>query len=109
MACAPPRMYNWGDYEQGLYKTYKDPNEAAALKTSLQDHVIQAETTGQKVPPGIYAELGTLYLETGDPDKAKVYYSKERDAWPESATLMTALISNINRPTNTKQKSKGTK
>lgn len=109
VACAPPKMYNWGDYEQGLYKTYKDPTEAAALRTSLQDHVMQAEASKQKVAPGLYAELGTLYLESGDPEKAKFYYAKERDAWPESATLMTALINNVNRPSNTKEKGKGTK
>ena len=44
------------------------------------------------VAPGLYAELGTLYLQGGDNARAIVFYTKERDAWPESRTLMDGLI-----------------
>ena len=43
------------------------------------------------VPPGIYAEVGTIYLERG-PATAVTYYKKERDAWAESRTLMDSMI-----------------
>ena len=87
-ACAPPKMYNWGNYEQGLYNSYKDPNQTEALRLSLEEQVVTVEASGQKMPPGIYAELGTLYLQ---------------------ATLMTALIANMDRQSSSKAQGKGKK
>jgi hypothetical protein len=55
------------------------------------------EKSGQKVAPGLYAELGTLYLQGGSSDKARVMYSRERDTWPESKGLMTAMIQSLER------------
>lgn len=108
-ACAPPKMYNWGNYEQGLYNSYKDPSQTEALRVSLEEQVVVVEAGKQKMPPGLYAELGTLYLKSGSSDKAKFYYTKEMATWPESATLMTALIQNIDRQNNPKSQSKGKK
>jgi hypothetical protein len=49
------------------------------------------------MPPGLYAELGTLYLQMGEQVKAIAMYVKERDTWPESKSLMDALIKNLRR------------
>jgi len=105
-ACASPKLYSWGNYEQGLYDSYKDPNQTEALRISLEEQVVAVEASGQKMAPGLYAELGTLYLQVGSTDKAKIYYTKEKDTWPESATLMTALISNLDRQKANKSQSK---
>ncbi len=106
VACAPPKMYNWGNYEQGLYKTYKDPTEAPALRDNIEEQVVFVQANGQKMAPGLYAELGTLYLEAGDKEKAKKYYTYELNTWPESSVLMTGLIESIDRqnPSNPKKK-----
>ena len=61
------------------------------------------EGSGQKVAPGLYAELGTLYLQLGSAEKAIAMYKKERDAWPESKGLMTAMIQNLERRQKDKQ------
>jgi hypothetical protein len=95
--CATPGLYQWGGYEQGLYTAYKDPSQVENLRVKLEAHVAEMERSGQKVAPGLYAELGTLYLQSGASDKAVVFYTKERDAWPESRGLMSALIQNLER------------
>lgn len=87
--------YNWNGYDKGLYEAYKDPSQIPALKIKLQEAVDKLEKEKQTVPPGLYAELGTLYLQEGDAENAKKYYQKERDAWPESRTLMDVLIKNL--------------
>jgi hypothetical protein len=87
--------YNWNGYDKGLYEAYKDPNQIVALQIKLQETVDALEKEKQVVPPGMYAELGTLYLQDGDVEKAKTYYAKERSAWPESKTLMDVLIKNL--------------
>lgn len=95
--CAAPSLYQWGGYERALYESYKDPTKTEALRISLEQHVSQLEKVNQKAPPGIYAELGTIYLQAGSLDKAIAMYTKERDVWPESRGLMSALIENIGR------------
>jgi hypothetical protein len=96
--CATTKQaYDWGEYDQLLYETYKEPTRAEALRLELETHIAALEAGNGKVPPGLYAELGTLYLEAGDSDGAIAMYEKERAAWPESRGLMTALIVNLQR------------
>jgi hypothetical protein len=95
--CASPGLYQWGNYDQLLYQSYKNPETVIAFRKGLEVQVTQLEATKQKVPPGVYAEIGTLYFQSGDRISAVNYYKKERDAWPESKGLMDALISNADK------------
>lgn len=104
--CAAPGLYNWGGYDQALYSGYKDVTKMEAMRINLEAHIGAMEKSNQKVAPGLYAELGTLYLQTGSSDLAISYYTKERSAWPESRTLMTALIQNIERRQEAAKESK---
>lgn len=104
--CAAPGLYNWGGYDQALYAGYKDVTKMEALRINLEAHIGEIEKSNQKVAPGLYAELGTLYLQTGSSDQAISYYIKERATWPESRTLMTAMIQNIERRQQTSKESK---
>lgn len=99
-------LYQWGGYENDLYAAYKDTTQVEKLRVNLEAHTMLMEKNGQRVAPGLYAELGTLYLQSGAPDKAIIMYKKERDVWPESKGLMTALIQNLERIQKTKQEVK---
>ena len=93
-----PALYQWGGYDELLYQSYKTPATAQTARTKLEAHIASLEKSQQKVAPGLYAELGTFYLQGGDTAKAVSYYTKERNAWPESRGLMDALIGNLNKP-----------
>ncbi len=95
--CAAPSLYQWSGYDQALYAGYKDTTKMEALRTKLETHVGEMEKSKAKVAPGLYAELGTLYLQAGSSQKAIDFYTKERDTWPESRVLMTSLIQNLER------------
>ncbi|ARU30339.1 DUF4810 domain-containing protein [Sulfuriferula sp. AH1] len=95
--CAAQPMYNWGGYESMLYKGYKDPAKMEEMKVGLEKHIAAMDKTGQKIAPGLLAELGTLYLQSGSSDKAVAMYTRERDTWPESKGLMDAMIKNLER------------
>ncbi len=95
--CATPTLYQWGGYEEALYAGYKDPTKMEALRLKLETHIAEMEKSAQKVAPGLYAELGTLYLQAGSSDKAIAMYSRERDTWPASKGLMTTMIQNLER------------
>lgn len=103
--CVAPSLYQWGGYEKDLYGAYKDPTQVENLRLNLEAHTALMEGSGQKVAPGLYAELGTLYLQLGSAEKAILMYKKERDAWPESKGLMTAMIKNLERRQKDKQES----
>ena len=97
VGCATPGLYQWGGYDAMLYASYKSPEKAVEFRQGLETHVTKMEQSQQKVAPGLYAELGTAYLQAGDKTKAVAMYAKERAAWPESKGLMTAMIQNIER------------
>jgi hypothetical protein len=87
-------MYDWGGYDAMLYGGYKDPTTVAASMQKLETHIQKLEQGKLKVPPGLYADLGMLQLQAGAKDKAQANFRKERELWPESASLMDALINN---------------
>ncbi len=95
--CAQRGMYQWGGYDAMLYQSYKSPEKVSDLRLGLETHIGKMERSQLKVAPGLYAELGTLYLQAGDSGKAIAMYTKERDAWPESKGLMDALIDNVGK------------
>jgi len=98
-------LYDWGGYDSMLYGSYKDPTTVAANTQKLEVHIQKLEQAKQKVPPGLYADLGMLMLQAGDKEKAQANFRKERDLWPESAGLMNALINNGTMPKTKEAKS----
>ena len=95
--CAAQPIYNWGGYESMLYAGYKDTTKMEKMKLGLEGHIAEMDKSNQKIAPGLLAELGTLYLQSGSTDKAISMYSRERDTWPESKGLMDAMINNLER------------
>lgn len=93
------QMYQWGGYDALLYQSYKNPEKVVEFRLGLETHIAAMEKSNLKVAPGLYAELGTMYLQEGDPKKAIAMYTKERDAWPESKGLMDALIKTTEKRT----------
>ncbi len=94
-------LYQWGGYDAMLYQSYKNPEKAQEFRLGLEAHISKMEQSQQKTAPGLYAELGTLYLQAGDATKAVAMYVKERNAWPESQGLMDSLINNIGKRAKT--------
>lgn len=90
-------LYDWNQYDASLYRYYKDPSSAEGFRISMETHLKALEAKGLRPAPGLYAELGTLYLESGDRRTAVDYYQKERDAWPESRHLMDAMLTTLQK------------
>lgn len=95
--CANNRIHSWGGYDDLLYAGYKSPDQMEVARTKLEAHVLTLKGSGQRVPPGIYAELGTLYLQSGNKPKALGYYQLEHDTWPESRYFMSAMVANLSK------------
>lgn len=90
--CVPTR-YVWNDYDNKLYRHYKNPAEYDQFIEQLKEIIENGEEAG-KVPPGIYAEYGFALYEKGDFPEAIKYFKLESDKWPESRVLMAKMMRN---------------
>jgi hypothetical protein len=97
------RLYDWDGYNDHLYNYYKDPATADRFLERMETHLQKVEEKGGTPPPGLYAEVGTLYLQKGDQPQAIFFYQKEHDAWKESQYFMAALIKNLSQRTEGKE------
>ena len=89
--CASNNMlYEWGSYQPALIN-YTKNGDKAKFEEELRESIAIAEAKN-KVPPGIYAELGYLLYSQDKIADATIYFVKERDHFPESATLMNKMI-----------------
>jgi hypothetical protein len=97
VACKPPQIYEWGNYEGALYGLMKDPVKLEKYGQSLQKQIQDGEASG-KVPPGIYAEYGYVLMVSKQPKDATHYFEKEKQHWPESTRFMDKMILNCGNP-----------
>lgn len=92
-------QHDWGEYSTELYQYYQSPD--AEQRLEFQEELTRvferAESKGLVPAPGLYAEYGTLMMESENYTTAVEYYRKEKAAWPESSKLMDALISSLER------------
>lgn len=95
--CQTPTRYAWHDYNSTMYQ-YNDGKlseaDAIALIAKVEE---EAASSKRLVAPGVYSDIGTLYVRMGDNQKAVEYYRKEMETWPESAPLMSKLIEGLSR------------
>ena len=94
-SCESTGLYQWGNYETDLYNYYNKPTSREAVVEQHLAYVARLEQNDQRVPPGIYAEAGTYLLEQGNIARAREFYQKERDTWPESNVFMGVLIDSL--------------
>jgi hypothetical protein len=90
-------LYYWGSYPNVVYGAFRAPDKASPqvqIETLAAD-IEKAKATGQLVPPGLRAQLGYAYLESGRPDLAKAYFEAEKEAFPESTIFMDRLITSL--------------
>ena len=98
-ACATkpaPRVY-WGNYSDSLYELKKEPSAKTILthKQELEEIISKSEAWKILPPPGISAELGKLYLEAGDKERAVQMIKQEALNYPEAQTLVALLLRNM--------------
>lgn len=95
-ACAPKApepIYYWGDYQEQLYGYYNKENDPEKQISALTLVIEQARAKNKPVAPGLHAQLGLLYAQTGRTDLAFSQFAEEKQLFPESAPYMDFLTS----------------
>lgn len=90
--CSGCTKYEWGNYDKCLLSHFKNP-QVNKLETSLEKIAKKAEKSN-RVPPGLYAELGFVEYELGKYEEAIRHFKQEKALWPESGLLMDKMILN---------------
>lgn len=92
-------IYNWGTYEDSIYKMYVSPG-----KTSVPDEILHLETEiektvskGKSVPPGLNAHLAYLYVTQGNVNAALSHLETEKALFPESTVFVDGLIKRMKK------------
>ncbi|WP_380181804.1 DUF4810 domain-containing protein [Kalamiella sp. sgz302252] len=95
-ACAQKKenIYYWGDYQNSLYSYYQNSSAPEKEIETLNKVIEQAKAKNKPVAPGLRAQLGLLYANTGRPDLAFQQFNAEKAAFPESASYMDFLMRN---------------
>jgi hypothetical protein len=105
-ACAQPKtLYHYGDYSDCYYQDKKKgtPETHQELITAIEKAISEASNSKSgRVPPGMYANLGYIYLKDGNAKKAISLFEKERETYPESAHFMERVIAKV-KTTETKE------
>jgi len=95
--CAPQSMYYWGNYSNTLYHFRKDANDEARDKhmAELEAIVKGSNEHNQRVPPGVYCELGYMHAKKGNKSQAMELFTLEKTTYPESTHFVNRLVESI--------------
>ena len=94
----PKPLYNYGNYSDSYYAFKKaySTESALALQKSIEYTIDNAsQSRSGRVPPGMYANLGYIYLKAGKSDIAIENFTKEKSIYPESAHFMDRMIQKV--------------
>lgn len=95
---SPRQLYYWdGAYTGSVYEYLSEEGDAGAQIAALEQSLQKAYQRVAKVPPGLYAHLGLLYLSQGNGAKFKAYIEKEAELYPESRDYAMFLLNQNNK------------
>ena len=90
---SPRQLYYWdGAYTSSVYEYLTEEGDAGAQIVALEESLQKAYQRAAKVPPGLHAHLGLLYLSQGNGAKFKAYVEKEAELYPESRDYAMLLL-----------------
>lgn len=87
-------LYHWGKYPDTVYQGMQGKKSPDQQVAELEQYLEQAKSEDKAVAPGVYAQLGMLYVEMGRGELAAKAFNEEKARFPESAQFMDFLLKN---------------
>jgi hypothetical protein len=99
-AGAPKPLYDWEDFpsQQYVVLAHEGSSSVQEQTQALEAQAEKARAANAALPPGFRAHLGYLYLQAGNPGRARELWLAERTAFPESAPYMEQLVKKLDAP-----------
>ncbi|MCD6433456.1 MAG: DUF4810 domain-containing protein [Sulfurimonas sp.] len=99
VGCGGPKpLYVYGDYSDSYYAYKKDmsPESMLELQKVIEEAIEEVgDSRSGRVAPGMYANLGYIYLKSGKAKEAVESFNKEKSIYPESAHFMNRIIKKV--------------
>ena len=99
-ATKPQALYHYGTYSESYYAYKQDASaeNLLALQQAIEAAIADAgDSISGRVPPGMYANLGYIYLKQGNAKEAVKDFEMEKSLYPESAHFMDRVIEKVNK------------
>ncbi len=91
--CAAPKTaYYWGNYEPTVYQYFEQSSSPDEQVATLEKEIAKAKEKNQSIPPGMHAQLGMLYMQTGKESDAISQFQQEKTLFPESAHFLDFVM-----------------
>jgi hypothetical protein len=90
-AKTPQKIYIWDGYQDSVYHYYTNETSPQEQIATLQKLVEQSRASNKPAPPGVHAQLGMLYSNTGNANLAMAEFNAEKTQYPESTTYINFL------------------
>ena len=102
-------LYQWGKGEQAdsVYQSLTHEGDPQEQLQKLE--ILTQDLKGKKIAPGLYAQLGLLYNQAGDANKAAAAFNREAELFPEAKPYMQFLLNRGKIPAETPKKPSKTK
>ncbi len=99
VGCGEPKpLYVYNDYNDKYYAFKKnlDSESMLELQKSIEEAIANVSNSKSgRVAPGMYANLGYIYLKQGNAKKALENFKKEKATYPEAAHFMDRMIKKV--------------
>ena len=94
----PKPIYDYGAYSESFYAMKKDSGaeNSEQWRVELENIITNSHAQSLRVPPGVYANLGYIFLKANNTEKAISYFEEEKNIYPESEIFMKNLIKKAN-------------
>ena len=99
--CAQPGapLYMWETYPRQQYAyLLREGISPDQQIQEIETHAEKARAANARLPPGLRAHLGMLYLSVGNPGRAMELWNAEKVAFPESTPYMDQLLKRLGQP-----------
>jgi hypothetical protein len=86
--------YYWGEYSESYFSLVKDRNAETISNRvkALEEIVSESASRDLRVPPGIHAELGMIYMDAGRGDEGMAQFETEVILYPEAKPFIERLL-----------------
>lgn len=86
------QIYTWNGYQDTVYDYYTNKTSPQEQIAALQKLVEESQASNKPVPPGVHAQLGMLFSNTGNASMAMAEFNAEKTQYPESASYINFLL-----------------
>jgi hypothetical protein len=89
--------YYWGNYSLSYFEMVKDrtPETVSRRITALEEIIDGSSERELRVPPGVHAELGMLFIDSGRNEEGVAQLEAEIAVYPESKPFIDRLLSRL--------------